>query len=78
MAKLSHTQVPVLIGENYKHVMCEASIIEEGDTVTVTIAAKGSDASTLVALMTGGEPMALQFVAIPVTPHRPTKSKENM
>lgn len=65
---MSRTQIPILIGENYKHVMCSAFVIEEGDTVTVTMTAKGPDAATLAALMTSGEPQALQFVAIPITP----------
>lgn len=72
MAEYMRTQIPVLIGHNYEHVMCQAVINVEGDSVTVTMAAKGTEARELLALMTESEIMALSFVAIPVTPRNTT------
>lgn len=72
MAEYTHVQIPVLIGHNYEHVMCKAVINVEGDTVTVTMAAKGSDGRELLEVMNQSEIMALSFVAIPVTPRNTT------
>lgn len=72
MAEYIHKQIPVLIGHDYEHVMCKAVINVEGDSVTVTMAAKGTEARELLALMTENEIMALSFVAIPVTPRNTT------
>lgn len=77
MAKHLAVQIPVLTGFDYEHVMCKADIVEDDNTVTITMVAKDSEARDLLALMTGGGLMALSFVAIPVTP-RSTKSKENI
>lgn len=79
MGRTTNTQIPILIGDNYKNLMGHADLIEEGNVVQlfISITAEGTDAKDLVALMTSGEPQALKFVAIPVSP-RTTKSKENM
>jgi hypothetical protein len=66
--KYTQLQVPVLIGQNYEHVMCHATIYEEGDTITITMSARGSDAAQIAAAMTEGELLALSFVAIPARP----------
>jgi hypothetical protein len=70
MGKYVHTQIPVLMGDNYEHIMCHAAVHEEGDTVTITMSAKGSEGRDLSALLTTetGELVALSFVAIPVRP----------
>lgn len=74
-------QIPILIGDNYRHVMGKATVeeLEHSGLVIVTleITTGGQNARDLVALMTSGEPQALQFVAIPVRPGT-TKSKENL
>lgn len=71
----AHTQIPVIVGDNYQHIMCEATVTEEDDLVRVVMIAEGADANDLLAVMTAGEPMALQFVAIPVTSR--SRIKEN-
>lgn len=68
MAEYIRKQIPVLVGHNYEHVMCQAVVNVEGDTVTVTMSAKGPQARELLAVTTENELMALSFVAIPVTP----------
>lgn len=74
MAQTTTLQIPVLIGEGYRHLMGTAEILEEEEKgqakVVLSITASGApnDARDLVALFTTGE-LALQFVAIPVTPH---------
>lgn len=70
MQTIHGRQIPVLIGQDYEHAMCEAEIIEDNDggIVTITMTAKGDNANALVALLTAMEPMALSFVGIPVTP----------
>ncbi len=73
--KIAETQIPILIGEGYDHIMCHAYILEQGETVTLRLSAKGQEASTLLAILSSGEPQALQFVAIPVQPR--TTRKEN-
>lgn len=77
MGEKATVYIPVLVGHNYEHVMCRAVIEEEGDTVTVTMTAKGRDAVELQSILTSGELMALSFVAVPVLP-RNTDSKENI
>lgn len=74
---VTRRQLPVLIGMDYKHIMCEAVIIEENDAVTITMTAKGQDANDLISVMTAQEPVALSFVAIPVKP-RATNPEETM
>lgn len=78
MGKLTNTQIPILTGPDYQHIMCEARILEDGDnvTVTMTMTATGQAANGLVETLTSGEPMALSFVAIPVSP-RSTQLKEH-
>ena len=65
--------IPVLLGNNYEHIMARADIVEEGDEITVTIKAKGGDALDLAEVFTSSEPLALSFVAIPVKPHSSKK-----
>jgi hypothetical protein len=59
--------------------MGDTEMVEEGNGIklVISITAEGTDAKDLVALMTSGEPQALRFVAIPVSP-RTTTSKERM
>jgi hypothetical protein len=67
MAEYLRKQIPVLVGRNYEHVMCQAVVNVEGDNVTVTMSATGHEARELLAVMTEESLMALSFVAIPVT-----------
>ena len=62
--------MPVLLGPNRQHVMARVEWMEDGNEakLVVTIDASGADAKDLVAIMNFGSPMAIQFVAIPVTP----------
>lgn len=79
MANTTTVQIPILIGEDYRHLMGTAEILEleeEGKAkviFSVTADGRPNDARDLVALFTTGE-LALQFVAIPVTP-RSTKNQ---
>jgi hypothetical protein len=79
MGKTTTVQIPILIGEDYRHLMGTAEILEEVENsrakVVLSVTASGApeDARDLVALFTTGE-LALQFVAIPVTP-RSTKNQ---
>lgn len=73
MGPPSVTQIPVLLGgNNYRHVMGTVEWEQDGDNVkmVLSVSATGENASDLVAYLTSGEPQALQFVAIPVTPRR--------
>lgn len=76
MINITKRQIPVMLGEDYQHVMGEAIIMEQNDVVTVTITAKGTNARDLIAVLSAMEPMGLSFIAIPVTPHQP-RIKEN-
>jgi hypothetical protein len=76
MIHISKTQIPVIIGDDYQHVMCEATIIQQNDVVTITMTANGQSANDLMAVLTATEPMGLSFIAIPVTPHK-LRIKEN-
>lgn len=77
MAKITRRPIPVITGGNYEHVMCHASVVEENDEVTITMVAKGNNAKTLAAIMTGGEPMALSFMPIPVQSRGPSSRENN-
>ena len=67
--RIIHGQIPVLLGPDYKHAMCNAEIVEdESGIVTITMTAIGADANALVAILTAQEPAALQFVGVPITP----------
>lgn len=74
--KVHKTQIPIITGQNYEHIMGDVAIIES-DVVTIEIrvCASGKEASNLITLLTAGEPMGLSFVALPVTPRVP-KAKE--
>lgn len=61
-------QIPVIVGDNYMHFMCDARIVLEGTHLEVTMTADNEQALDLVTLLQNGEPMGLKFVPIPVTP----------
>ena len=70
-------RIPVLIGENYQHVMAFARMVEEDDgNVTITMTTQGNEGQELLSWLSGGAPVALTVVAIPVTPHIPRPPKE--
>lgn len=71
------TQVPVLLGDGYEHIMATADVVMNDVYVVVNIqiTETGEKANDLVALFTSGEPQGLKFVAIPVTP--PSLEKEH-
>ena len=69
MAKVTYTQIPVLLGYDYQHVMGHADIYEEGYEITIMIRAGGENARDLAELFQSGEPQAISFVSIPVMPH---------
>lgn len=68
--KTTNIQVPLLIGENYRHVMGSLTMISEPGHIELglTFVADGVDANDLIALLTAGEQLALKVVAIPVIP----------
>ena len=70
MARVTRTQIPILIGDNYRHVMSSAVILEQENTVSLTLTVEGFEADNLLALLASGEPQALQFVPIPVNPRK--------
>ena len=63
--------LPVFVGFNQEHVMGRARIDVDGNRVTISIESKGRDGLTLAEFLTGGEPVALSFGAIPIQPHIP-------
>lgn len=69
--------LPVLIGENYEHVMAQASVSQDRPgKVTITIEATGKDGDILADFLTAAEPIALSFAGIPVQPRKKnTKEK---
>ena len=74
MAKHIQVNVPVLTGNDYKHVIARGDISIEGDDVVITISAKGRVGLELSEALTSGEIVALSFSAVPAQPHT---SKEN-
>lgn len=75
MSHIGKFEMPVLLGNNYEHVMGQGNIFEEGGEVTITIKAKGTAARDLLILFENMPPMALSFAGIPVQP--PSQKKEN-
>lgn len=73
--ELIDTVIPIFLREG-DHVMGEVTARVQGDSVALSmvVTATGPRASDLVAILTSGEPQALRFVAIPVTP--PSMKKE--
>jgi hypothetical protein len=63
-------QLPVFVGFS-EHIMGLAHIKIDGDDVTITIKSEGQEGLTLATFLTGGEPVALSFSAIPVQPRSP-------
>lgn len=72
-AKRTTLQVPVLLGQNYEHVMARADIVEEGDEMTITIKAKGREFVNMQNVVAQIDILAVSFVGIPVKPHTPKK-----
>lgn len=71
--RASKRDIPILLGNNYEHVMGRADIVEEGDEIIITVRAKGREAGELASLLTAMEPMALSFVGVPLQSHRSKK-----
>lgn len=65
---LRHTErkLPVLIGNDYKHLMATAQIVRSPNKVTIEIIAEGENGQALAAFLEEVEPIGLKFVAIPV------------
>lgn len=62
--------IPVLLGDDYAHVMAHAVIEEDPGKTTVTIVAEGRAADILGAFLTAPEPVAVSFSGIPVQPRK--------
>lgn len=80
MAKKPYAQVdiPVLVGDNYEHIMARADVDvdTENTEVTITIKKKGRESLALAEILTTGEIVALSFVAVPVKP-TPRRASSN-
>jgi hypothetical protein len=61
--------LPVLIGEDYKHVMGHAVIVQTPDSVVITIEATGKSGRALGDYVAASEIVALSFSGVPVRHH---------
>lgn len=75
--RITEKLLPVLVGPDYEHVLGRAWIDQRAEApeegraaeVKITITATGEAAQLLGDFLAAAEPVALSFVAIPVTPH---------
>lgn len=65
--------MPVLIGNNYKHVMGRAKIHRGLDKVLIEIESSGEHGQLLADYLEQAEPVAVSFTAIPVQNAREKK-----
>ncbi len=76
MTQPTERLLPVLIGDDYEHLMTRCTVDEEPGKTTVTIVAEGEASKYLADFLTAAEPIALSFAGIPVQP-RKNQSKEH-
>lgn len=62
--------MPILIADNYEHIMAHADIVEEPNKTSITITVEGEHARYFAACVTSTEPVALSFAGIPVQPRK--------
>lgn len=72
--KITIKPLPVLIGDNYEHVMGKAYIEQTPNSVVITIQVYGNDARTLGDFVAAEEVVALSFSGVPVVPHHKEKN----
>lgn len=75
MARITRRQMPVMVGNAHDdYAMAEVNIVEEPERTSIQLTLNGANARRYTEFITMNAPIAISFVAIPVT--NPHESKE--
>ena len=65
---ITEKKLPILIGDNYQHIMGHAKIVQTPESVTITIEVEGPNSRLVGDFVAAGEVVALSFAGVPVRP----------
>lgn len=65
---ITEKPMPILIGENYEHIMGLTKIVQTPESTTITIVIEGKNARLVGDFVAAGEIVALSFAGVPVRP----------